>query len=103
MRDSVGRVRDLPRGFLMAGGGTGGHVIPALAVARERRGRGHGVFFIGTRRGLEAKLVPAEGFDLRLIDIGGLNRVGMRQRIATLVRLPFTTAGCRRQVRDASA
>jgi UDP-N-acetylglucosamine--N-acetylmuramyl-(pentapeptide) pyrophosphoryl-undecaprenol N-acetylglucosamine transferase len=87
----------------MAGGGTGGHVIPALAVARELRGRGHGVFFIGTLRGLEAKLVPAEGFDLRLIDIGGLNRVSMRQRIATLLRLPFTTAGCRRQVREASA
>ena len=77
--------------FLMAGGGTGGHVIPALAVARELRRRGHEVFFVGTQRGLEARLVPAEGFELRTIEIGGLNRVGARQRLATLARLPFVT------------
>jgi UDP-N-acetylglucosamine--N-acetylmuramyl-(pentapeptide) pyrophosphoryl-undecaprenol N-acetylglucosamine transferase len=77
--------------FLMAGGGTGGHVIPALAVARELRRRGHEVFFVGTERGLEAKLVPAEGFELKKIEIGGLNRVSARQKAATLVRLPFVT------------
>src|SRR5437016_5757191 len=76
--------------FLLAGGGTGGHVIPALAVARELRQRGHRVFFVGTERGMEAKLVPAEGFELRTIEIGGLNRVGARQRMTTLARLPFT-------------
>src|ERR1019366_3603122 len=91
------------RRFLMAGGGTGGHVIPALAVARELRQRGHRVFFVGTERGLEAKLVPAEGFELKKIDIGGLNRVGLRQKLATLVRLPFTTLGCSKFVRGASA
>jgi len=72
----------------MAGGGSGGHVIPALAVARELRQRGHEVFFIGTERGLEARLVPAEGFSLEKIQIGGLKRVGMRQTIATLWQLP---------------
>jgi UDP-N-acetylglucosamine--N-acetylmuramyl-(pentapeptide) pyrophosphoryl-undecaprenol N-acetylglucosamine transferase len=80
----------------MAGGGTGGHVIPALAVARELRSRGHRVFFVGTSRGLESKLVPAEGFELKKIEIGGLNRVGLRQKIATLAKLPFTTLGCLR-------
>ena len=70
----------------MAGGGTGGHVIPALAVARELRQRGHEVFFVGTERGSEAKLVPAEGFELKTIDIGGLNRVGLRQKLATLAQ-----------------
>jgi UDP-N-acetylglucosamine--N-acetylmuramyl-(pentapeptide) pyrophosphoryl-undecaprenol N-acetylglucosamine transferase len=80
----------------MAGGGTGGHVIPALAVARELRARGHEVFFVGTDRGLEATLVPAEGFELRKIDIGGLNRVGLKQKIATMVKLPFGTLGCLR-------
>lgn len=89
--------------FLMAGGGTGGHVIPALAVARELRARGHEVFFVGTERGLEAKLVPAEGFELRRIDIGGLNRVSMRQRAITMGKLPFTTLGCGSLVRQASA
>ena len=64
--------------FVMAGGGTGGHVMPALAVARELRARGHAVRFIGTRRGMEAKLVPAEGFPIEWIEIGGLKRVGLR-------------------------
>jgi UDP-N-acetylglucosamine--N-acetylmuramyl-(pentapeptide) pyrophosphoryl-undecaprenol N-acetylglucosamine transferase len=90
-------------GFLMAGGGTGGHVIPALAVAKELRQRGHTVFFVGTDRGLEAKLVPAEGFELHKIDIGGLNRVSMRQKVSTLGRLPFVTLGCSSLVRQASA
>jgi UDP-N-acetylglucosamine--N-acetylmuramyl-(pentapeptide) pyrophosphoryl-undecaprenol N-acetylglucosamine transferase len=77
--------------FLMAGGGTGGHVIPALAVARELRARGHQVYFVGTERGLESRLVPAEGFPLELIEVGGLKRVGMRQRLATLSGLPLST------------
>ncbi len=77
--------------FLMAGGGTGGHVIPALAVARELRRRGHDVFFVGTERGLEARLVPAAGFELKKIEIGALNRVSTSQRLATLARLPFAT------------
>jgi len=72
-----------PGPFLMAGSGTGGHVIPALAVARELRQRGHRVFFVGTERGLETKLVPAEGFELKQIHIAGLNRVGLRQKLAT--------------------
>jgi UDP-N-acetylglucosamine--N-acetylmuramyl-(pentapeptide) pyrophosphoryl-undecaprenol N-acetylglucosamine transferase len=80
----------------MAGGGTGGHVIPALAVARELRSRGHRVLFVGTDRGLEAKLVPAEGFELQKIQVGGLNRVTLRQKVATILRLPFTTLGCLR-------
>ncbi len=89
--------------FLMAGGGTGGHIIPALAVARELRKRGHRVFFVGTERGLEAKLVPAGGFELRKIDVGGLNRVGMAQKISTLMRLPVATLGCRNDVRASAA
>ena len=87
----------------MAGGGTGGHVIPALAVARELRARGHEAFFVGTERGMEAKLVPAEGFELQRIDIGGLNRVTMRQKAITLVKLPLTTLSCGKFVRASSA
>lgn len=89
--------------FLMAGGGTGGHVIPALAVARELRRRGHEPFFVGTDRGLEAKLVPREDFRLEKIEIGGLNRVGWQQRFATLARLPLTTLGCRRWTLQSAA
>lgn len=75
----------------MAGGGTGGHIIPALAVARELRRRGHSAFFVGTARGLECKLVPADGFPLELIEIGGLKRVGLRKMAATLLQLPVST------------
>ncbi len=74
----------------MAGGGTGGHVVPALAVARELRARGHSVIFIGIQRGMEAKLVPAENFPIEWIEIGGLKRVGLRQTLATLAELPWS-------------
>ncbi len=83
----------------MAGGGTGGHVIPALAVARELRQRGHRVFFVGTDRGIEARLVPPEGFPLELIEVGALKRVGWRRMLATLSRLPFTTGQTARMLR----
>ena len=92
-----------PRRFLLTGGGTGGHVIPALAVARELRQRGHEVFFVGTDRGIEGRLVPAAGFELTSIHIAGLNRVGWRQKLETLGRLPFVTLGCRGVVREACA
>ncbi len=79
-----------PAAFVMAGGGTGGHVMPALAVARELRARGHSVRFIGTRGGLEAQLVPADGFPIDWIEIGGLQRVGFRRMLVTLAELPFS-------------
>ncbi|MEO8595068.1 MAG: undecaprenyldiphospho-muramoylpentapeptide beta-N-acetylglucosaminyltransferase [Candidatus Solibacter sp.] len=89
--------------FLMAGGGTGGHVIPGIAVARELRDRGHRVSFVGTEHGMEARLVPEAGFELRKIRIGGLNRVGLRQTLTTLGRLPGATLSSDRAVRGAAA
>jgi len=76
--------------FLMAAGGTGGHVIPALAVARELRQRGHMVVFIGTERGVESRLAPRERFPLELIRIGGLKRVGVRRAASSLAQLPLS-------------
>jgi UDP-N-acetylglucosamine--N-acetylmuramyl-(pentapeptide) pyrophosphoryl-undecaprenol N-acetylglucosamine transferase len=72
-------------------------------VARELRTRGHNVSFVGTEFGIEAKLVPAAGFDLQKIRIGGLNRVGVRQTIVTLGRLPIATVSSDRCVRGAAA
>src|SRR5579883_1776993 len=76
--------------FVMAGGGTGGHIIPGLAVARELRARGHSPLFIGTERGLEAELIPPENFPIEWIEIGGLNRVGWRRALTTLADLPLS-------------
>ncbi len=80
--------------FLICGGGTGGHVIPGLAVARELRSRGHRVFFVGTERGMEAKLVPGDGFELELIRVGGLKSVGLLRMLKTLWQLPAATWHC---------
>src|ERR1700691_2151901 len=86
----------------MAGGGSGGHVIPALAVARELRARGHSGRFIGTRRGVEAKLVPPAGFPIEWIEIGGLKRVGPRKLIETLAQLPWSGWQASRMLRRAA-
>ncbi len=64
--------------LLIAGGGTGGHVFPALAVAREWMSRGaeREVVFVGTQRGMEAKLVPQTGLPLETIRAAGLMGIG---------------------------
>jgi len=64
-------------------------VIPALAIAQELRSCYRAeVVFVGTRRGIEARLVPAAGFELRLIEIGALNRVDLATRLKTMLDLP---------------
>jgi UDP-N-acetylglucosamine--N-acetylmuramyl-(pentapeptide) pyrophosphoryl-undecaprenol N-acetylglucosamine transferase len=76
--------------IILAGGGTGGHVIPALAIAEELRRGGHLAAFVGTRRGIEMRLVPKAGFPLYLVKIGALNRVSFATRLRTLIDLPLS-------------
>lgn len=74
---------------IIAGGGTGGHVIPALAIAHELKASYDcEVCFVGTARGIETRLVPAAGFDLQLIEVGQLNRVSLATRLKTATSLP---------------
>jgi UDP-N-acetylglucosamine--N-acetylmuramyl-(pentapeptide) pyrophosphoryl-undecaprenol N-acetylglucosamine transferase len=68
-------------------GGTGGHVFPALAVAELLRAQGMEVFWIGTRRGMEARLAPQRGFPIEWLSIEGLRGKGMRQMLAAPFKL----------------
>ncbi len=75
---------------VLAGGGTGGHVIPALAIAHELKVRyGAEVLFIGTSRGMENRLVPAAGYRLEHVEIGALKSVSLATRVKTLFDLPL--------------
>ncbi|HEY6905089.1 MAG TPA: undecaprenyldiphospho-muramoylpentapeptide beta-N-acetylglucosaminyltransferase [Candidatus Acidoferrales bacterium] len=84
------------RRLLIAGGGTGGHVFPAIAIAKEwiRRGADRGdsegrqVVFVGTERGLEARLVPQAGFPLELIRASGLKGIGGVKFLRNAALLP---------------
>ena len=70
---------------LIMAGGTGGHVFPALACAREFQARGYSVHWLGTPRGIENDLVPQAGLPLHLIDVSGLRGKGK----LSLLKAPF--------------
>ena len=76
--------------LLVAGGGTGGHLFPGLALADEVKTRHprNDVMFVGTARGLEGRVVPKAGFALELIDVGPLKGQGLFGLIKGLFRLP---------------
>jgi len=88
-----------PLRVLIAGGGTGGHLYPGIAIAEAVTAEGGEVLFVGTKRGLEGKLVPEAGFALELLDITGLKRAGLRGTLRSLVRLPRAFAASRRILR----
>jgi UDP-N-acetylglucosamine--N-acetylmuramyl-(pentapeptide) pyrophosphoryl-undecaprenol N-acetylglucosamine transferase len=84
-----------PLKVLIAGGGTGGHVIPALAIGRALRDRhGADVLYVGTARGVETKLVPEAGFRLELVRSGQLKNVSLMTRLKTATDLPLGVVHC---------
>jgi UDP-N-acetylglucosamine--N-acetylmuramyl-(pentapeptide) pyrophosphoryl-undecaprenol N-acetylglucosamine transferase len=86
---------------LIAGGGTGGHIIPALAVAHELVTRHQAdVLFVGTPRGMESRMVPAAGFQLRLIQVGPLKNVSLATRLRTMLDIPHSLFACRALIRE---
>ncbi|HET7757394.1 MAG TPA: undecaprenyldiphospho-muramoylpentapeptide beta-N-acetylglucosaminyltransferase [Steroidobacteraceae bacterium] len=78
--------------ILIMAGGTGGHVFPALALARLLRSRSLEVVWLGTARGLESRLIPAEGIALERLSVGGLRGKGVLAWLAAPVRLTVALA-----------
>lgn len=76
--------------LLIAGGGTGGHLYPGIALAEEVKTRHprNEVLFVGSPRGLEVKAVPRAGFPLELVDVGPLKRQGLLGFVRGIFRLP---------------
>jgi len=86
---------------MIAGGGTGGHVVPALAIGRELHDR-HGaeVRYVGTARGIESKLIPEAGFRLELVRSGQLKNVSLMTRLRTMLDVPLGVMHCVRLIRE---
>jgi UDP-N-acetylglucosamine--N-acetylmuramyl-(pentapeptide) pyrophosphoryl-undecaprenol N-acetylglucosamine transferase len=87
---------------LIAAGGTGGHIYPGIAVAKEimRRDAGSEVRFVGTARGLEKRLVPDAGFELSMIESAGLKNVGLAGKLRGLWLLPKSFLAARRLIKE---
>ena len=87
---------------LIAAGGTGGHIYPGIAVAKEimRRDESSEVLFVGTARGLETRIVPENGFQLSLINSAGLKNVGFAGKIKGLSVLPKSFLEARQIIRQ---
>lgn len=83
---------------IIAAGGTGGHIFPGVAIAREfmRRDSSTAILFVGTARGLESKIVPQSGFDLELISVGALKGVSIFERSKSVRGLPRSFVAARR-------
>ncbi len=78
--------------LIVAGGGTGGHVLAGVAVAdswKAKYGDQANIVFVGARGGIEERLVPRAGYKLELLDLGSLNRVSLTRKLKTFFQLPL--------------
>ncbi|MBU2026331.1 MAG: undecaprenyldiphospho-muramoylpentapeptide beta-N-acetylglucosaminyltransferase [Proteobacteria bacterium] len=88
--------------MIIAGGGTGGHLFPGIAIAEEflRRDPQNHVLFIGTERGLEKKILGRMGFPLRILKVEGLKGRGALRTAAALLKIPGSLIASFRIIRD---
>ena len=77
------------RPILVMAGGTGGHVYPALAVARALQARSQQIVWLGTERGLESRVVPAAGIEIEWISVKGLRRKGLLALIVAPIQMAW--------------
>lgn len=82
--------------IVLAGGGTGGHLYPALSVADELRRRhpAASISFVGTRHGLEQRLVPAGGYTLRTLALAGLKGASLAGKLRATLAAAWAVARC---------
>lgn len=88
-----------PRHLIIVAAGTGGHVIPGLAVAREMQDRGWTVSWLGTTHGMENKLVPPSGIPMDRVAFSGLRGKGFMHGLAGLVQMFGAFGSCLRIIR----
>ncbi|MDD2759290.1 MAG: undecaprenyldiphospho-muramoylpentapeptide beta-N-acetylglucosaminyltransferase [Methylomonas sp.] len=86
--------------IVIMAGGTGGHVFPALAVAQEMRERGWQVSWLGTRKGLEGRVVPAHGIEIDWVSVEGMRGKGLLARISAAIKLAQACLQARRILRQ---
>lgn len=86
--------------IVIMAGGTGGHVFPALAVAVEMRKRGWQVSWLGTRKGLEARVVPAHDIAIDWLSVEGIRGKGLASKLSAVFRLMQACAQARRVLRQ---
>jgi len=86
---------------VIAGGGTGGHLYPGIAIARELlRDSGNEVLFVGTEQGIESRVLLREGLPLRFIAVGKLKGMGFVSIMRTLFTLPWSVVQSLRLVHE---
>ncbi len=90
---------------VFAGGGTGGHLFPGIALAQyiKKVSPKSKILFVGTKRGIETRLVPENGFDLALVDITGIKGLSKKKKLMSLIKLPSSIDDSSRILSDFNA
>jgi len=86
--------------ILVTGGGTGGHVFPALSIALELRSRGYAVTYVGSPRGMENRLVPPTGIPFIRVNSGGVKNQGLLKTLRALFVVASSVITCTRLIRQ---